>query len=56
MSKEISQELLKILVCPKSKKNLIYNKNNQDLICEESKLIYKIVDGIPIMIDKFDNV
>ena len=39
---EITKELLDILVCPKSKKPLIYDKNNQELICEESGLIYKI--------------
>lgn len=50
MTKEIAPELLDILVCPKSKKPLIYDKKNQELICEESKLAYKIKDGIPIML------
>lgn len=48
--KEISQILLKVLVCPQSKKPLIYDKQNQELICKESGLAYKIKDGIPIML------
>jgi len=50
MDKEIDQKLLKILVCPLSKASLIYDKKNQELICYESKLIYSIKDGIPIMV------
>ncbi len=50
MSKEISPELLEILVCPLSKKPLIYDQKNQELICKESGLAYQIKDGIPIMI------
>jgi uncharacterized protein YbaR (Trm112 family) len=50
MEKEIALELLAILVCPLSKAPLIYDKKNQELICEQSKLAYKIKGGIPIMI------
>ncbi len=50
MNKEISPKLLEILVCPKSKKPLVYDKKNQELICKDSKLAYKIKDGIPIML------
>lgn len=46
----ISKELLKILICPKSGGELKYDEKNQELICEESKLAYKIIDGIPNMI------
>lgn len=48
--KEIDQELLEVLVCPLSKAELIYDKENNELICEESKLAYPIKNGIPIMI------
>jgi len=50
MNKEITKELLDILVCPKSKKPLIYDKKNQELICKESGLAYRIEDNIPIML------
>jgi uncharacterized protein YbaR (Trm112 family) len=50
MSKEISQTLLDILVCPKSKKPLFYDKVAQELVCKESGLAYKIKDGIPVML------
>ena len=50
MTKEISPKLLEILVCPLSKKPLIYDKQKQELVCKESKLAYKIKDGIPIML------
>lgn len=47
---DIDRKLLDILVCPLSKENLIYDKENQELIAKKSKLAYKIKDGIPIMI------
>ncbi len=50
MNKKIAEELLAILVCPKSKGELIYEEQTQELICLESKLAYKIIDGIPIML------
>ena len=46
----LSTKLLEILVCPKSKGELKYDEKNQELICEESKLAYKIIDGIPVML------
>ena len=48
--KTISNELLKILVCPLCKGNLEYDIKNQELICYQSKLAYQIKDGIPIML------
>lgn len=50
--KEISLELLKILVCPLTKKPLIYDKDNQELISKDAALAYKIKDTIPIMLVK----
>ncbi len=46
----MAQELLEILVCPVCKGDLIYDEKNQELICYESKLAYKVIDGIPIML------
>jgi uncharacterized protein YbaR (Trm112 family) len=50
MSNEIDPKILEILVCPLSKAPLIYDKEAQELICEESKLAYPVQDGIPIML------
>jgi uncharacterized protein YbaR (Trm112 family) len=37
----LAPELLRILVCPKSKALLV---------CRESKLVYPVQDGIPVML------
>jgi uncharacterized protein YbaR (Trm112 family) len=46
----IDKDLLKILVCPKSKASLELKDN--ELICKESKLAYPIVDGIPVLLEE----
>ena len=49
----IDYKLLEILACPLCKAKLIYNKSDQELICEKCKLAYPIEDDIPVMlIDK----
>ena len=46
-------KILEVLVCPRTKKPLKYNKETQELINEDSSLAYPIKDGIPVMlIDK----
>ena len=47
----IDKKLLDILVCPVSKAPLIYDKNNNELICKASALAYPIRDGIPVMLE-----
>lgn len=46
----IDKELLKMLVCPKSKAPLELKDN--ELICEESQLAYPIIDGIPVLLEE----
>jgi len=47
----LSPDLLKILVCPKSKAPLEYHAGPPEvLVCRESRLVYKVVDGIPVML------
>ncbi|MGV3709247.1 MAG: Trm112 family protein [Gemmatimonas sp.] len=47
----LSPELLEILVCPKSKAPLEYHKGPpESLVCRESRLVYEVRDGIPIML------
>jgi uncharacterized protein YbaR (Trm112 family) len=46
----INSKLLDILVCPICKKQLIYNKTTNELICKFDRLAYQIKDDIPIML------
>jgi hypothetical protein len=47
----LAPELLKILVCPKSKGPLEYHAGPPEvLVCRESKLVYRVDDGIPVML------
>ncbi|MDG1664901.1 MAG: Trm112 family protein [Hyphomicrobiales bacterium] len=50
MTKEIDPKLLEILVCPITKETLIWDKDNQELISKKAGLVYKVRDGIPIML------
>jgi|GEM_PF-530234 len=47
---ELSSDLLKIIVCPVTKKSLKYDRQAQELISEEAGLAYPIKDGIPILL------
>lgn len=42
--------LLEILVCPESKKELLYFEKENFLFCPESRLKYRIEDDIPVML------
>ncbi|MFH7320415.1 Trm112 family protein [Desulfurivibrio sp. D14AmB] len=46
----INQELLAILACPKCKGPVRLNAQEDGLICETCALLFKIRDGIPIML------
>ena len=46
----MNKELLKILVCPKTKGPLIYDKKKNELISKKAGLAFPIEDGIPVMI------
>jgi hypothetical protein len=39
-----------MLVCPKTKGPLIYDKKKQELISKKAGLAYPIKDGMPIML------
>jgi uncharacterized protein YbaR (Trm112 family) len=47
----ISEDLLKLLICPKSGGKL--KRESDKLVCESSSTSYAIRDGIPIMLDDF---
>ena len=46
----IDPKLLEILVCPLTKSPLRYDRDAQELISDQAKLVYPIRDGIPIML------
>ncbi len=46
----LDPELLEILVCPESKRPLIYFEQEDFLFCPDSKLKYRVDDGIPVML------
>jgi len=46
----LSEQLLDILVCPKCKGKLTYDRENNRLVCEEGRLSYRIEDDIPILL------
>jgi uncharacterized protein YbaR (Trm112 family) len=46
----LDPRLLEILVCPKSRAPLIYFEPEGFLFCPESRLRYRIEDGIPVML------
>lgn len=49
----ISKELLEILACPQCKGVIELNEKGTGLICEKCRLLYEIIDDIPVMlIDK----
>ena len=46
----LNDELLEILVCPKCKGDLEYEKNETRLTCHTCRLRYRIQEDIPIML------
>ena len=46
----LKKELLDILVCPKCKGDLEYDKKKDELIYHQCKLAYLVKDDIPIML------
>ncbi|MGD8547180.1 MAG: Trm112 family protein [Thiohalophilus sp.] len=47
----MDKKLLDILACPVCKGPLVYNKDNQELICKADRLAYPIRDDIPVMLE-----
>ena len=46
----MDKKLLDILACPACKGPLLYNKENQELICKADRLAYPIREDIPVML------
>ncbi len=48
----LDARLLEIIACPICKGELVYNKQNQELICKLDRLAYPIKDDIPVMLEE----
>ena len=48
----VDTRLLEILVCPRTKTSLIYDKTRQELISRAARLAFPIRDGIPVMLEE----
>ena len=46
----IKKELLEILACPKCKGEVKLNEAEDGLVCDQCRLLYEIIDNIPIML------
>jgi len=46
----LDKELLEVLACPKCKGDLEYKPEEEQLICHDCRLIYRIEDDIPVML------
>jgi len=46
----VDPQLLEILVCPVTKKPLLYDRERGELVSEAAGLAYPVRDGIPIML------
>ena len=46
----LDKDLIKMLVCPITKSNLKYDKENNELISKEAGLVFPIINGVPILI------
>jgi uncharacterized protein len=49
--KTMDKSLLEILACPVCKGELIYDQNNQELICHFDRFAFPIINDIPIMLE-----
>jgi uncharacterized protein YbaR (Trm112 family) len=47
----MDRKLLEILVCPVCKGELLYRKEQGELICRADRLAYPIRDDIPVMLE-----
>lgn len=47
----MNKNLLEILACPVCKGELLYDQTNQELICKFDRLVYPIIDDIPVMME-----
>ena len=47
---KFEKKILNLVICPKTKESLIWDKKNNELISKKAKLAYPIINGIPILV------
>ena len=47
--REIDANLLRLLVCPLTKRPLTYDKQRQELISRTARLAFPVRDGVPLL-------
>ena len=47
---KFNKRILNLVVCPKTKESLSWDKKNNELISKKAKLAYPIIKGIPVLI------
>lgn len=55
MSKNFDESILNFLKCPETGKNLFFDKKNNILVTQDKKKVYKIEEGIPILLVNNEN-
>jgi uncharacterized protein YbaR (Trm112 family) len=48
----LDERILKILVCPKCKGDLDYDRDGSRLVCAACKLAYPVKHDIPVMLEQ----
>jgi uncharacterized protein YbaR (Trm112 family) len=48
----LDERILQILVCPKCKGDLDYDREKSRLVCSSCKLAYPVKDDIPVMLER----
>jgi uncharacterized protein YbaR (Trm112 family) len=48
----LDEKILRILVCPKCKGELEYDREKSRLVCGSCKLAYPVKDDIPVMLEQ----
>lgn len=46
----LSEKLLEKLVCPNCKTKLEYDEQNNKLICQSCKLVYRVNNDVPVLL------
>lgn len=47
---ELDPKLLEVLLCPRSRANLTYDRERQELVSASARLAYPVRDGVAIML------
>jgi uncharacterized protein YbaR (Trm112 family) len=47
---DVDPKLLEVLVCPRTRTPLRYDRDKRELISDAARLAYPVRDGVPIML------